>query len=108
MPASPLILGAAQKAALEVLRLHARANPIDVLAVRERVKTPAGHAAHIERMQMFTVSIPTAFVVTYSVETGHPCGTCRHLSMSSTRHGRTPTPEAVWMLAQALGFQGDL
>src|SRR5580765_505808 len=67
MPASPLILGAAQKAALDTLQAYARANPIDVLAVRETVQTPAGHAAHIERMQTFTVAIPTAFVVTYSI-----------------------------------------
>jgi hypothetical protein len=47
-------------------------------------------------------------MVTFSIETGHGSGVCRHLSMSSKRHGRTPTPEAVWLIAALLGFQGGL
>jgi hypothetical protein len=109
MPATPLILGATQKAQLGTLRAYAVANPIDVLEVREQVKTEAGKAAHIKRMMRhFTAKIPAAFMVTFSIETGHGSGVCRHLSVSVLRRGRTPTPEAVWLLAELMGFQGGL
>jgi hypothetical protein len=108
MAASPLILGETQRAALAQLRQKAAAEPIDVLAVIERCKSPRGQAEHLKRMETYSIEIPTAFVVTFSIETGHPSGTCRHMSMSSERRGRTPTPEAVWMIAEELGFHGGL
>jgi hypothetical protein len=108
MSASPLIIGQSQKSELARLREKAAAEPIDVRAVLEQVKSPQGLTAHHERMKAYTILIPTAFAVTYSIETGQPAGTCRHLSMSSARHGRTPTPEAVWMVAAELGFTGGL
>jgi hypothetical protein len=109
MPATPLILGLTQKTQLTDLRAYAAANPIDVLEVREQVKTRDGKAAHIKRMMRhFTAKIPAAFMVTFSIETGHGSGVCRHLSVSVLRRGRTPTPEAVWLIAALLGFQGGL
>ena len=108
MAASPLILGETQRANLTQLRKKAAAEPIDVLAVIERCKSPQGQAEHFERMKAFSIPIPAAFMVTFSIETGHPSGTCRHMSMSSERRGRTPTPEAVWMIAEELGFRGGL
>jgi beta-phosphoglucomutase-like phosphatase (HAD superfamily) len=30
------------------------------------------------------------------------------MSISSVRRGRVPTPEAAWMVAEELGFEGDL
>lgn len=106
--ASPLILGQTQKADLLRLREKATAEPVDVLAVVKLVETPEGHAAHLERMRDYTIPIPTAFMVTFSIETGHPSGVCRHMSMSSLRHGRAPTLEAAWMIAEELGFVGSL
>jgi hypothetical protein len=108
MAASPLIIGATQRQELAALRAKASAEPFDVLAILEQTKSKAGHEAHLERMKAFTIPIPTAFIVTFSIENGHPPGTCRHLSVSSRRHGRTPTPEAVWMIAEELGFIGGL
>lgn len=46
--------------------------------------------------------------VTFSIETGHPIGTARHMSMSSPAAGRVPIPEAVWMAAAELGFTGSI
>jgi hypothetical protein len=108
MPASPLILGQSQRTDLAHLREQAVADPIDVAAVLEQTKTAQGLTKHQERMKTFTIPIPTAFMVTYTIETGHPSGPCRHLSMSSVRHGRAPTPDAIWMIASELGFVGAL
>jgi hypothetical protein len=108
MTASALIIGAEQKIILHALRDFATLNPIDVLKVRELIKSQDGHAAHLERMKLYSTKIPSMFYVTFSVETGHPVGTCRHISVSSRRRGRVPTPEAVWMLAREMGFVGGL
>lgn len=108
MAATPLIVGQAQKALLHGLRDLAAANPVDMRGLTDRLATPDGKRAHMDRMNALTCEIPAAFWVTFSIETGHPVGTCRHMSMSSRRHGRTPTPEAVWMIAEELGFVGSL
>lgn len=108
MPATPLIIGQAQKDALQALRERAASDPVDMLGVVEAIKTPDGKRRHMDRMNALTIDIPMAFAVTYSIETGHPAGTCRHMSMSSDRKGRTPTPEAVWMVCEELGFVGSL
>jgi hypothetical protein len=44
----------------------------------------------------------------FSIETGHVVGACRHMSMSIVRVGRVPSQEAVWMVAEQLGFSGGL
>jgi hypothetical protein len=108
MAGTPLIIGEAQKAALRELRDNAAANPIDMPPLMKRLETPEGKAAHMRQMNCQTIDVPLAFMVTFSIETNHPCGTCRHMSMSATRRGRTPTPEAVWMVAEELGFVGSM
>jgi hypothetical protein len=108
MAATPLIVGEAQRQALHKLRALAAANPLDMPTVMERLKTRAGTAAHMRQMTKQTIDIPLAFSVTFSIEVGHPVGTCRHMSMSSDRTGRLPTPEAVWMIAEELGFVDSL
>jgi|SRR5215831_14620768 len=107
MPATPLIIGEAQKRDLEELRKRAAAAPIDMPPLIEALKTPEGKRRHMDRMNELTIDIPLAFKVTFSIEVNHPCGTCRHMSMSVDRRGRTPSPEAVWMVAKELGFTGD-
>ena len=60
-------------------------------------------------MAALTIYLPISYTVTFSVESGHPAGLCRHLSMSGARRsGKAPTPEAIWMVAELLGFQGTL
>jgi hypothetical protein len=106
MAATPLILGEVQRQALAQLRELGDANPVDMLPLLERLKTPEGKAAHMRQMTAQTIPIPAAFLVTYSLELRHPAGTCRHLSVSVERPRRVPSPEAVWMLAVELGFTG--
>ena len=104
MVATPLIIGEAQIRALAKLRQVASDNPLNMPAVVERLKTPQGKEAHMRQMDDQSVQIPIGFLVTFSIEVGHPIGTCRHMSMSSPRAGRLPTQEAVWMVAEHLGF----
>jgi len=109
MPATPLIIGAAQKAALAGLRTKAATEPpIDMRGLAEWLKDPAHKRAHMKHMDELTVEIPIGFLVTFSIEVGHPAGAARHMSMSSPVRGRTPTPEAVWMVAEELGFTGSI
>lgn len=104
MSATPLLIGPAESASLEALRKLAAARPVDIRRLVEEIKTPEGKAAHKHRMSEQTVLIPLDFAVTFSIETGHPIGTCQHMSMSTGKRGRVPTPEALWMVAEALGF----
>ena len=60
------------------------------------------------RMTAQTITLPLSFMVTYSVEIGHPAGRCRHLSVSIEQEGRAPGAEAVWMIAEEFGFYGSL
>lgn len=108
MTGSPLILGQTQREDLVRLRHKAVSEPVDARAVIEQIKSADGIEAHFKRMQEFTISIPTVFMVTFTIETGHPVGVCRHMSMSSNNRGRAPTPAAVWMVCQELGFTGGL
>jgi len=109
MPATPLIMGAAQTAQLAALRTKAATEPpVDMHGLSERLKDPANKRAHMNRMDELTIEIPIGFLVTFSIEIGHPAGAARHMSMSSPQRGRTPTPEAVWMVAEELGFTGSI
>lgn len=103
-----LVIGTAQREAMAALRARASAHPVHMPAVLEQLKTQEGRQAHMKRMAMLTVALPTAFMLTFSIDTGHPVGTCRHMSLSATRRGRAPTPAALWMVAEELGFVGGL
>lgn len=99
-----LLLGPDERNKLAVLRAYADENPMNVQLILQLTRSETGRRMHLKRMERFSVTIPAAFVVTYSIELGHPPGACRHLSVSICRPGRVPTPEAVWMLASELGF----
>jgi hypothetical protein len=106
--ATPLIITEVERDQLRSLYELAQANPVDVAGLLERIKEPENKRHHMAQMTRQTVDIPLAFRVTFSIETGHPCGRCRHMSMSVQRLGRVPHPAAVWMIAQELGFWGGL
>lgn len=108
MASSPLIMGATQRAELRTLRERAAERPVDVQGLVERLNEPDAKRAHMDQMNDQTIEVPTAFLVTFSVEIGHPGGAARHMSMSSVRPGRLPTEHAVWMVAEELGFLGGL
>jgi len=62
----------------------------------------------MKQMTKQTVYLPAAYAVTFSIETNHPAGTCRHMSMSVKTEGRVPNEHAVWMVCEELGFTGSL
>lgn len=105
---TPLIIDDAIRAQLHTLRKLAEANPVDMPPLLARLTTPEGKAAHKAQMTQQSVEIPLAYLVTFSIERDHPCGTCRHMSMSVAREGRVPNEFALWMVAAELGFWGSL
>jgi hypothetical protein len=106
--ATPLLVGPPEIEALERLREQAAAHPVDMPQLVIRMKTKDGKREHKRQMTRQSVPIPFAFMVTFSIETGHPAGVCRHMSMSTLREGALPVPEGVWMVAQHLGFTGSI
>lgn len=108
MTGTPLIVGTLEREALALLRGVAAANPVDMRGLPERLKLPEHKQRHMAQMTAQSVAIPRDFLVTFSVETGHPCGAARHLSMSVGKVGRLPNEPAVWLIAELLGFVGGL
>lgn len=107
---APLIITKEVDAALHVLKEKAEQNIIDINEIVLLIKTTEGKQQHLNNMTAQTVMIPGPwnFFVTYSVEIGHPCGKCRHLSVSIERAGRVPSVYAVQLISKYLGFVGDL
>lgn len=105
---TPMILDADTLREIQRLRAYAESNPVDMLTLGDRIKTADGKAAHMKQMDAQSMAIPMAYMVTFSVETGHPCGTARHMSMSVQREGRIPNDLSLWMVAQEFGFYGSL
>ena len=110
---APLIITAQVRAELAALRELASKHPVDMAVLgpalaAEKQPGPVKQK-HMEQMNRQSVVIPGPwlFWVTYSVETNHPCGTARHMSMSIDRPNRVPNPIGVWMVAKELGFEGE-
>ena len=103
-----LVLSHDTNVELAELLAAAAANPVDMKVLTEAMKHVAGKAAHKMQMTRQTIEIPIGFMVTFSIETGHPGGTARHMSMSIDKHGRIPNEHALWIVAERLGFVGDL
>jgi hypothetical protein len=104
----PLIIDGEAREQIETLRALALANPVDMRVLMKRIHVPQCKAQHMAQMTRQTISIPLGFRVTFSIEHGHPAGTCRHMSVSTAAEGEVPGPHAVWMIAQELGFWGSL
>lgn len=108
MTGTPLLIGTDEVQALQTLRDLAAQNQFDVRPIHDRPHDRKLMEAHRKRMSAQTIMLPVAYFVTFSIETGHPSGVARHMSMSVEREGRAPLPEAVWMVAEELGFVGGL
>jgi hypothetical protein len=106
MHATPLVLGPEQIHQLDTLRIRASAHPVRMKGLTEKLAESTYKAAHMAHMNRQTIVVPFGFMITFSIELEHPCGTCRHMSMSSPEPGRAPSPEAVDMVAKELGFVG--
>ncbi len=105
---TPFLIGPDEIEALRQLRELAAANPVDMRELAPRLETVAGKAAHMRQMTAQSVLLPFGYMVTFSIETGYPIGTARHMSMSSPAAERVPLREAAWMAAEALGFTGTI
>jgi hypothetical protein len=107
---APLVIGPSLRTRFADLIRLAEHNPIDMPDLMERLQTPVGKAAHLRQMSRQCLVIPGIwnFIVAFSIECRHPVGTCRHMSMSIDREGRVPTLDAVWMVADELGFRHGL
>ena len=103
-----LLIGPPEREQLQQLRTLAAEHPVDMVKLMQRLKTRGGKRLHMRQMAQQTIYLPVDYAVTLSIETGHPCGTARHLSVSIEKDGRLPLPEAVWMIAEELGFVGAL
>lgn len=103
-----LVIGSTERAQLQDLRERAAKAPVNMPRLAEWIQTDGGKRQHRAHMTRQSVLIPFGFVATFSIETGHPVGTCRHLSMSVMKDGRVPRPEALWLVAEELGFTGSL
>jgi len=105
---TPLIITPHERAQIATLMELAQRQSVNMIEIMDRLERPLGKELHLAQMTAQTIFIPFAFMVTFSIETNHPCGTCRHLSMSSQREGRIPNEHAMLMLAQEFGFWGTL
>jgi hypothetical protein len=103
-----LLIGPAERAALERLRAVANEHPVDMSTLPARLAQPEGKTIHMAQMNAQTISLPVGYLLTFSIETGHPGGLARHMSLSVSRPGRLPNHAAVWMVAAELGFERGL
>lgn len=103
-----LLLGPNERCQLAQLREIAAARPVDMPMLVEAMRTAQGSRRHRQQMTAQTIAIPTRYYVTFSIETGHPGGVCRHMSMSTLANERIPRIEGIWMVAEELGFTGGI
>ncbi len=104
---TPLLINTETRLKILEVQQLAQMNLVDMTILRLLLSTPEGKQAHMEQMTMQTMHIPTAFMATYSIEIGHPIGTCRHLSLSVQKEGRIPHPQALLMVAREFGFKAE-
>lgn len=84
----------------------AEACPVNMIGLLERLQDPEQKKHHMAQMTRQTIEIPIGYLVTFSIEHGHPCGNCRHISISG-RDGLPPVTVA-WMIAKEFGFWGRI
>lgn len=105
---TPLVIDEEVRSQIKACVELAEANPVDMPTLMKRIKTHQGKEHHRAQMTRQSVKIPFAYKATFSIEHGHPCGTCRHMSMSVQREGRMPNEIGLWMIAKEFGFWGEL
>ena len=103
---TPLVIDDDVRSQIKACVELAEASPVDMHALMERIKDPVKKEHHMAQMTRQSVNIPLAYLVTFSIEDGHPVGRCRHMSMSVQRKDRAPNPIGLWMVAKEFGFWG--
>ena len=76
-----LSLGLPDLGRLTQLRQQAEDTPYDVRPVLKQITTPGGLLDHYKRLAPYVVEA-AGHTVCYTIEQGHPVGTCRHLSVA--------------------------
>src|SRR5687768_1216719 len=74
---TPLVIDSAIQRSIADLREFAALQPVDMTKLPGRLATAEGKKAHMAQMTRQTISIPLAYLVTFSIEDGHPCGRSR-------------------------------
>lgn len=101
------MLADTQQTALLALRARAEAAPIDYDAAKHLIKTADGRAAYAAQLRAQSLRLmPDDFLVFFSIEAGHRLGQVRHMSVSAPPGG-LPHPEAIWIIARLLGYEGE-
>lgn len=96
----PLIIDDTVRAAVHKLIKHAEENPFtvdDLLDIKNGQQPPAGDR------EGFCCIIPFDYRVVYSIEM-QPQGKAQHMSISVPVAGKYPSPWAVSMIGDLLGF----
>lgn len=101
-----LLIGPEERALLVNLRSRAEDRPINLTAMTEETKTSEGMRKHLAHLLDQTIVVPLNYLVTFSIEVGHPGGPARHVSVSLEK--KLPNKLAIWMIAEELGFAGGL
>ena len=103
-----LLIGPTDELAMRNLTALAAEHVVNIPDLLAKLSTSDGKAAHREQMTRQTIALSGEWLLTYSIESGHPAGLCRHLSVSVQGGQLVPSREAVWLLAAQFGFTGGL
>ena len=103
-----LDLGPDLRQMLGTLREIASGQPLDITTLGARMASARGWREHQAQMQRqsLTVQGEVALLLVYSVETGHPSGTCRHMSLSMSDPELLPSQLLTETIMRELGFIG--
>jgi hypothetical protein len=106
----PLVIGERERAALADLVARAAASPTDHATQKRLAEAHARGQGGLGALnRALTVELPVGYTVTMTHEEHRPGVMCRHASIGlRTAPGRGPTPEAVAMILEALGFVNRL
>lgn len=94
--------------ALKSLREVAVENAVHMPTLMQRLDTFDGKHRHMAQLIVQSIDVPVGYTVTFSIELEHPCGNCRHMSMSTPSEDHAPHEYALWMVAKELGFWGAI
>lgn len=99
--------------AIQDLIRRAALQPVYMPTLEKRLENPRQRAAHRKLVTDLSIVLATCrphpLQLCYTIETGHPCGVARHLSVSVVSEERLlPTPFLMETLMPLFGFFGDL
>ena len=105
---SGIVFDQATRLALSDLRRLASDQPVDISTLTARLRIPDERRKHRAQMQAQALAIEgeVTLLIVYSVETGHPAGSCRHMSISVDRPRMMPSQAVTERVMAEFGFLG--